>query len=219
MPTETDTTPSRWNTDTLKEFLSTQINDLKALNEQMRAADDIRYQQRFDTQQKAFTDALYSQERAVLKAEAAAEKRFESVNEFRAVLSSQSATLIPRTEAEGRFSAMNEKIDDIKTRLDKGEGGSAGIKVAREETHMTVGTIVGVVGGITGVLLLLSTILISTWNHPALTPTGIDSKRVDDLIAQSLERNRDLNARLDALSSRINGLQGAAPTPSAPLSR
>src|ERR1700679_2961767 len=66
---------------------------------------DLRYQQRFDGQQKALQDALSSAEkavnaalaaadRAVLKAETAAEKRFESVNEFRAVLSNQSATLM-----------------------------------------------------------------------------------------------------------------------------
>ncbi len=79
------------------------------------------YQQRFDAQQKAIADALVAAEkavttallsadRAVVKAETAAEKRFESVNEFRSTLADQAATLIPRAEAEARFSLLGEKL-------------------------------------------------------------------------------------------------------------
>lgn len=47
----------------------------------------------------------------------------------------------------------------------------------------------------------------------AANPTvGADTKRVDDLIAQSLERNRDLIARMDALSARINAAQRGSPS-------
>lgn len=100
----------------------------------VRVSDDLRYQQRFDAQQKAVADALTAAEkavntalanadRAVFKAEAAAEKRFEAVNEFRSVLSNQSATLIPRTEAVTQFKSINEKIDDLKARVDRRAGG------------------------------------------------------------------------------------------------
>ena len=47
--------------------------------------------ERFDAQEKAMARALMAAEPAVLKAEAASEKRFESVNEFRGVLTAQSA--------------------------------------------------------------------------------------------------------------------------------
>lgn len=40
---------------------------------------------------------------------------------------------------------------------------------------------------------------------------GADTKRVDDLIAQSLERNRDIIARINALSARMNAGQGTSP--------
>jgi hypothetical protein len=156
--TETDTTSSRWNVDTLKEFFSTQLNDFKLQQTEIREADDLRYRQRFDAQQKAVVDALLAAEkavnaalasadRAVVKAETASEKRFESVNEFRAVLISQSASLMPRTEVDGRLAAVNEKIDDIKTRIDRGEGGR-GQQAASQTTMIAVAGVVAAFFGI-----------------------------------------------------------------------
>ena len=83
---------------------------------------DLRYQQRFDAQQKALADALAAQEkalgaalgaadRAVTKAEIAAEKRFESVNEFRAVLTTQSAEMATKSELLGQVTGLAEKFD------------------------------------------------------------------------------------------------------------
>jgi hypothetical protein len=51
--------------------------------------------------------ALTSAEKAVTKAEAATERRFESVNEFRQTLSDQAGTFISRTE----FNALKERMD------------------------------------------------------------------------------------------------------------
>lgn len=95
---------------------------------------DLRYQQRYDSQQRAITDALAAAEkavaaalanadRAVNKAEVAAEKRFESVNEFRAQLTDQTATLLTRAEADAKLSALSDRISDIKGRIDIGDGG------------------------------------------------------------------------------------------------
>lgn len=56
-------------------------------------------------------------ETAILKAETAVEKRFESVNEFRQTLSDQTNSFVSRVE----FNALKE-------RLDRGEGRSGGIK-------------------------------------------------------------------------------------------
>lgn len=61
---------------------------------------DKRYQERFDAQEKA-----------VLKAEGANEKRFESVNEFRAQLSDEQSTFLTRSEYETKHSALIEKIE------------------------------------------------------------------------------------------------------------
>ncbi len=98
---------------------------------------DLRYQQRFVAAELAVKDALVAQkeavaaalaaaDRGVTKAEVAAEKRFESVNEFRNTLKDQQAELMPRLEAAVMFRAINEKLDVLTTRIDKGEGKGQG---------------------------------------------------------------------------------------------
>jgi hypothetical protein len=74
---------------------------------------------RYDAQFK-FTDektslALSASDKAVTKSEIATEKRFDSVNEFRAQLKDQAATLMPREEATNRFKSIEDKIEDVKT--------------------------------------------------------------------------------------------------------
>lgn len=106
--------------------------------DQLIAEKDKQYQQRFgDTKiavdaaliaaDKAVSAALANQKEAVTKAESAAEKRFESVNEFRATLSDQQSRLMPRSEVEVIMKAQNEKIGDMQTRLDKTEGKGTGM--------------------------------------------------------------------------------------------
>jgi hypothetical protein len=100
---------------------------LAAMND-LRAADDLRYEQRFQAQTKALDAALaaakeavqtamVAAEKATTKAESAAEKRFEAVNEFRAQLADQAATFIPRVESEARVSAIVELFDSKYTAL------------------------------------------------------------------------------------------------------
>jgi hypothetical protein len=74
---------------------------------------DRRYEQRFAAQEKAVKDALTGSEKAVAKAEIAAEKRFDSQNEFRAQLADQAGTFIPRLEAEARISALEKSLSII----------------------------------------------------------------------------------------------------------
>lgn len=71
--------------------------------------------------------ALAAADKAVTKAETANEKRFESVNEFRGTLADQAATLISRTEHDATVASLSEKLEDIKTRLDKSEGKGVGL--------------------------------------------------------------------------------------------
>lgn len=105
-----------------------EVINLKDYFETMIAEADKRYQQRFDAQSKAISDALQAAEKAVSKAEVATEKRFESVNEFRKTLSDQTITLMPRAEASTRFDAMSEKIDQLQRRIDKSEGAGGGLR-------------------------------------------------------------------------------------------
>lgn len=74
---------------------------------------------RFEAQKEAVNIAMAAADRAVTKAEAANERRFESVNEFRAALSDSSRLLMPRAEIEIWFSTMTKKVDELAIRLDK----------------------------------------------------------------------------------------------------
>jgi small-conductance mechanosensitive channel len=75
--------------------------------------------QRFEAQEKAVAAALAAAKEAVAKAETAAEKRFDSVNEFRASLKDQQTTLIPRVEVDVRFKAMEAKVSDNEARINQ----------------------------------------------------------------------------------------------------
>lgn len=138
MSGETEAAPSGWTTDTVLAFMQQQHNDLEtALQNQISAmhrALDERYETQtkaldaaliaqqtamrtaFDAADKAVQAALESAKEATNKAELAADKRFESVNEFRAQLTDQARTFMPRTEAEARLVAVSEKLEDQQTR-------------------------------------------------------------------------------------------------------
>lgn len=82
---------------------------------------------------EAVNAALVSSKEAVTKAELAAEKRFESVNEFRAQLADQAATFVSRLEAdayrqgtEQKLEALKDQVDRAEKRLDLNQGRNAG---------------------------------------------------------------------------------------------
>lgn len=87
---------------------------------------DRQYGQRFDAQEKAVAAALAAAKEAVVKAEGASEKRFDSVNEFRATLKDQQVTLMPRAEADVRFRALEEKMAGLVARQIQEQGRSEG---------------------------------------------------------------------------------------------
>lgn len=61
--------------------------------------------------------AFASSEKAIEKAETAHEKRLDSVNEFRGQLADQTATLMPRIEAETRINQLAELMTLLDNRL------------------------------------------------------------------------------------------------------
>lgn len=88
-----------------------------------------RYEQRFGdiqrmlelsitAQKEAGNIALTAQKESVIKAESAAEKRFESVNEFRNTLSDQQRTLIPREEVSVIAKGLTDKLTSLEKALD-----------------------------------------------------------------------------------------------------
>lgn len=54
-----------------------------------------------------------SSETAIAKAEAATDKRFESVNEFRAQLSTQTASFLPREVADSQFAELRRAMSEL----------------------------------------------------------------------------------------------------------
>lgn len=87
---------------------------------------DLRYTQRFNDQALAVQAALAAAEKAVLKAEGASDKRFESVNEFRGQLKDQAATFMPRTEAGVRFSTIEKQLGDMQAAMTRESGRAEG---------------------------------------------------------------------------------------------
>lgn len=102
-------------------------------------SNDHRYEQRFIDLQKlsesmhsahkeAVQTAMSAADRAVVKAEMAAEKRFESVNEFRSTLADQQRNLMPRSEVEVITKGLIEKINALEKQLDSITAERQGIK-------------------------------------------------------------------------------------------
>lgn len=69
------------------------------------------FDQRFKDNSIAIIAALKSQEKAVATANKSLERRFEGVNEFRATLSDQQRTFIPRSEVEVLIRGLDERVD------------------------------------------------------------------------------------------------------------
>jgi hypothetical protein len=103
--------------------------------------------------------ALASASAAVVKAEQASERRFESVNEFRAQLGDVIRTFMPRAEVEARADAnaariteLGRQLDILVSRVDIRDGRTAG----HGDSTRNLATIVGLVLG-------ALTIAVSIW--------------------------------------------------------
>jgi len=83
------------------------------------AANEKAIQAAFAANEKATAAALASAKEAVMKAEISADKRFESVNEFRGQLKDQAATLLPRTEYTSELLALHARMEGVEGELSK----------------------------------------------------------------------------------------------------
>ncbi len=71
------------------------------------------YNEKFKAAKDAVNLALTAAEKAVVKAEAASEKRQDASNEIRAAMIDQQKTFANRSETELRFVMMDKKIEDL----------------------------------------------------------------------------------------------------------
>ena len=117
MSGETEQQVSGWTVDTLHTHLLQLISEM-----------DRRIGERFEAAQGKVELALVNADKAVTKAETATEKRFESVNEFRATLADQASHLVSRAEYQTKIDSINERMVDFASRLDRRDGSGTGRK-------------------------------------------------------------------------------------------
>lgn len=101
-------TDDGWTVETAKAYLIALIE-----------ANDHRYEEHFRAQREQVASGFEAVREAVSKAESATERRFDSVNEFRAQLGDQAATFLPRSEAEARLRGLNENIEGVRTTVER----------------------------------------------------------------------------------------------------
>lgn len=133
---------SGWTIDTLRVFLLRVIED-----------NDSRYSERSESQRRAVDAAIAAASEATAKAERATELRFESVNEFRAALTDQTATFMTRAafdefqKATGTYrDGLNSRFDAVNSRLNSMGGEATGKKDASDNSRANMALIVSVVG-------------------------------------------------------------------------
>lgn len=125
---------NQWTLSTLREHL------MSVLLER-----DLRYGQRFTDLETALRAALAASEKAIAKAETATERRFDSVNEFRATLSDQAAHLMPRTEAMAMYARNSERLQELTDRVNRSEGRGSGLNAGWVYLVAAVGLLATVV--------------------------------------------------------------------------
>lgn len=104
-----------WNVDTLLRYFENSAKMREQAVEAAFAGRDKAVEAAFVAQEKAVAAALAAQKEAVNKAESASEKRFESVNEFRAQLADQNKTFATRNDLDNLKEQMN-KLENTQSR-------------------------------------------------------------------------------------------------------
>lgn len=79
-----------------------------------------------DSQAEKVALALAAADKAVTKAEAATEKRFEGVNEFRAALNDQTRLQVTTDKFDSVVDGLNGRIRSLEARIEKAEGSRSG---------------------------------------------------------------------------------------------
>ncbi len=125
----------------LRDLMKAQFDNLHTLID----ANDKAYNQRFENNTEATKAALASADRAVIKAEAATEKRFDNVNEFRNTLADQQRTFIPRAEAQLSFEGIVGRLDKLETGQVANQNKGLGI-------NQGIGWIIGIIATVIAVV-------------------------------------------------------------------
>jgi hypothetical protein len=113
----------------------------------------MQIQQALDAARREFDITHESSERAIQKAEAAADKRFDSINKFREQLDSQAKDFMPRELATAQFDEFRKQI----TELQRKESSKTGQSMGNERA---IGLLIGVSTLLLGITVVLVNILL-----------------------------------------------------------
>jgi hypothetical protein len=97
----------------IKEFIETLVKELRLQTDQRFDASDRAVLAALATVKESGAAALAATEKAVNKAEAANDKRMDTMNEFRGQMADQAATFVSKSEVDLRFTSMGEKIEPL----------------------------------------------------------------------------------------------------------
>lgn len=123
-----------WTVETLKEYFE------KILEEKEKANN-----QRFQSQEEAIRTAEHSRDVAIKKAEDSIEKKSDAVYVKLTDLQKALTEVMLRPEIEARFIALTEKVDDIKTSRDRGEGRSTINTENKQQNNWLIGIAIAVI--------------------------------------------------------------------------
>lgn len=98
-----------------------------------------------DSQAEKVALALAAADKAVTKAEAATEKRFEGVNEFRAALNDQTRLQVTTDKFDSVVDGLNSRIRALETRIEKAEGQGLGARENRSGIYAAIAAAVGLI--------------------------------------------------------------------------
>jgi hypothetical protein len=111
-----------------------------------------RYNQRFTDLETALRAALAASEKAIIKAETATERRFDSVNEFRQTLTDQAAQFLTRDVFDVEMKTLRERHQEITNQLSISAGKGAGLHMG----WLILAAAVPMIASIIAVVLALS---------------------------------------------------------------
>lgn len=161
----------------LREFFAVQLDALRRETAERVA----RFETLIDANRREIQVIQDAAHEAITKAETANERRFESVNEFRAQLSDQTASFMPREVYDAAHQQLIDRVASLEREARFGEGREKGIGATRveghairAEGHARIGTGTAVAGTVLGLLFLLFTYLnyqANTRKPAVTTPT------------------------------------------------
>lgn len=145
MSGETEENVSGWTTDTLLAHINVLLGerDRRYAEGLANLKDDIvtrdMFLERLSFERAAQVKIAFDAAQiASAKADAAYEKRFEGQNEFRAQLSDQASTFMPRKEYDAAHAALVDKVNDMNLRMGQDVAMRGGGRTEKQDMRATV---------------------------------------------------------------------------------